>query len=548
MTRLRERLVWLTPPAAVALILWIALASPDRAFSVPVNQGTAPMRYLAQIKGILDDGHQSSLLPWLAPVDFVIVRAAGLVGREVGGTANLSWLVMLMLGGTSAAWCSRRLGLSVVGACVMGVLYALSPFALYWNLELPGVMPYLVPFAATAALALATGALQSWPRRDVMVMAAGNLLLGLNGREYAYFGAFLILIDAIGGAVRSRRVEMRSALVAAVIVGATLVSLMSGVRAPQLPPDPNYRVTASDAEAGGVKIRQLVGPLPWHWLPPLGTWSTREAKANFPYESANHWSRLGMVGAVGFLGLLVTLLIPAAAGPPPRGDTVRAAAGLTLAAFLVATVGGLGSIISLLIAPEVLVFTRITPFFIFFSLVAVGCWVDWAAIGRRRGQWLWAAVAILGLLDQMVAISPMHRGVAKARMEYRQLQGFVKLLERQLPAGAKVFQLPNRSAHFYRRGVRSGPSDHLKFDLVSHQLSWRYPLRTDADVRRDAPHEPLEPGALPAQLARDGFAAIVVDRLGYDDTGEGVLATLQATGRTTVLAQTERYVAYVIQR
>ena len=548
MTRPREFVVWLTPPALIALILFAALANPQRAFSVPVNQSPSALTYLAQVKGVLDDGTQTHLLPWIAPVDRLIVRAVGLTGAAVGGTANMAWLLTLMLGGSFAAWGYRRLGMSIPGACVLGILYGVSPYALYWNLEEPSVIPFLVPFAATAALALATGAIADWPRREVFVLLGGLLVLGLNGREYAYFGAFLTVIGAVAGAVRSGRAAPTSAMVAAVLLAATLVSLMPAIRAPQPEPDPTYRVTAADAETGGVKLRQLVGPLPWHWLPLFSEWSRREGAAGFPYETANHLSRLGIVGSVGFLGLLWALLIPAAAGPPPHGETVRAASGLTLAAFLVATVGGLGTIVSLLIEPTILVFSRITPFLIFFSLAAVGVWVERAAAGRRRGRLVWVALAILALLDQMVAIRPLHRGVAKTRIEYRQLQGMVEVLERELPAGARVYQLPDRTDHLQRRVVRMPPNDDLKPYLVSRHLLWRYPARTAAETRDDKPRDALEPDALPARLAQDGFSAIVVDRLGYDDHGEAVLAALHATGRTTVLAQTERYVAFLVRK
>lgn len=556
MTRPRELVVWLAPPALIALILFAALAGPQRAFSVPVNQSPSALTYLAQVKGVLDDGTQTHLLPWIAPVERLIVRAVGLTGAEVGGTANLAWLLTLMLGGSFAAWGYRRLGISIPGACVLGILYGVSPYALYWNLEEPSVIPFLVPFAATAALALATGAIADWPRREVFVLLGGLVVLGLNGREYAYFGAFLTVIGAVAGAVRSgraapaeaRTTRTRSTMVAAVLLAATVVSLVPAIRAPQPEPDPTFRVTAADAETGGVKFRQLVGPLPSHWLPPFSAWSRREGAAGFPYETANHLSRLGIVAGLGFLGLLWALLVPAAAGPPPHGETVRAASGLTLAAFLVATVGGLGTVVSLLIEPTILVFSRITPFLIFFSLAAVGVWVERAAAGRRRGPLVWAALAIFALLDQMVAIRPLHRGVAKTRIEYRQLQGMVEVLERELPSGARVYQLPDRTDHLQRRVVRMQPNDDLKPYLVSRHLQWRYPPRTAAETRDDKPRDALEPDALPARLAQDGFSAIVVDRLGYDDHGEAVLAALHATGRTTVLAQTERYVALLVRK
>lgn len=550
MTRSRDVFFWIVPPVAVGVILWIALASPDRAFSVPVNQGTSALEHLAQVKTVLHEGRQSPRLPWLAPLDFAIVRAIGLTGAGVGGTANLAWLLMLMLAAPIAAWGYRRLGLSLVGAGVMGGLYALSPYALFWNLEMPNAMPFLVPFAATAALALATGAVRDWPKRDVTVLLAGTVLLGLNGREYAYFGAFLVAIGAVAGAIRLRSTGAgtRGAVVTAVMVAAIVVSLMPGLRAPQRDPDPNFRVTAGDTESGGVKIRQLLGPLPFHWLPAFVTWSRHEGTAGFPYESANHLSRLGIVAGIGFLGLLAVLLVPSAAGPPPHGETVHAASGLALAGFLVATVGGLGGVISLLIEPEILTFSRITPFLIFFSLAAIGVWVDRVAAGRRRGLLVWAAVAVFALTDQMVAVRPLHKGVAKARVEYRQLHGFVQRLEARLPEGARVFFLPHSTDPFVRRGVRMAPNDFLKPDLVSSHLRWRYPTRTDAEARDDKVHTALEVEALPARLGDEGYSAIVVDRLGFEDSGQAVREALVATGRTTLVAESDRYLALLIRR
>ena len=52
----------------------------------------------------------------------------------------------------------------------------------------------------------------------------------------------------------------------------------------------------------------------------------------------------------------------------------------------------------------------------------------------------------------------------------------------------------------------------------------------------------------PLRLAQDGVSAIVVDRLGYDDNGVAVLAALEATGRTALLAQADRYVAFLVRK
>ena len=79
MTRIREWLLGVAPPVAVAALLWAGLASPDRAFSVPVNQGPSVLEHLTQVKTVLVEGEQSPRLPWIAPIDLLILRAAGRV-------------------------------------------------------------------------------------------------------------------------------------------------------------------------------------------------------------------------------------------------------------------------------------------------------------------------------------------------------------------------------------------------------------------------------------------------------------------------------------
>jgi phosphoglycerol transferase len=561
----RQSLFWLAQPAVIALALWLSLAGPDRTFSVPINTRFTALQSLAQAKATIDHGWwwtnpslsapsalDAVVLPRGGAVDHLIIRIVGLAMTDVASVVNLAWLIMLMVGGASAAWCFRRAGVSSAGAWVFGVLFALCPFAIYYNIEEPGLTPYLVPFAAAVSLALATNTWLAWPRRDRRIGLAGCVLLGLNGLDFAFFGVLLTAIGAVAGGLWARNAGrlIHGALVPAAIVLAAAVSLLPTVLAQQWE---GYSVNQShqirETENAGLKVRQLVSPLPDHWLPFFRAWSAREGYARFPYESENQYSRLGMIASAGFAGLLAVLLIPAIAGRAASGDTVRAASRLTMAAVLAATVGGAGTIVSLFVSPRVYAYSRISPFLVFFSLAAVACWLDRVAGGRRHGRLIWAGVLALGLLDQLVAIGPLNKDVAASRIEYRGLRGFVESLERQLPQGAMVFQLPVRAYPGDSRLFRMAPFEHFRPYLVSRRLRWSYPALTAAQVSDEARRSSVEPAALPARLAQDGFAAVVIDRLGYEDSGDGIVAAIQAaTGRSGVLAQSERHIALDLRR
>ena len=126
-------------------------------------------------------------------------------------------------------------------------------------------------------------------------------------------------------------------------------------------------------------------------------------------------------------------------------STIRAASRLTLAAILLATVGGLSSVFSLLVSPMVRDYTFITPFLVFYALAALALAVDRAtrADHRLRGA-VWAALLVIGIADQSVGLTPLNATREAIADEFGALRGFVGATEATMPHGALMFQLPVR--------------------------------------------------------------------------------------------------------
>ena len=102
--------------------------------------------------------------------------------------------LLVVLSGLSATWCLRQLRVSRVSAFAMGTLFALSPYALYRNIDHFALVIYLVPFACTASLWLAAGeSHQRWGRTARIAVFAGCALLGINYVYYAFFASFCLL-------------------------------------------------------------------------------------------------------------------------------------------------------------------------------------------------------------------------------------------------------------------------------------------------------------------------------------------------------------------
>jgi hypothetical protein len=229
---------------------------------------------------------------------------------------------------------------------------------------------------------------------------------------------------------------------------------------------------------------------------------------------------------------------------------VLGAGQLTLAAVLLGTLGGFGSLFSLLVTPEIRAYNRICAFIVFFALLAVALALD--------GQWVrirWQRMAILclvltvGVLDQTQAVRRLNVEQAGIKSELHQVQAIVRQLEQALPPRAMVCQLPFTIYLDDSGRARMKPYDHIRAYLVSRTLHWSYPALSNAQVYWQQRASRLEVGKLAQQLAAEGFAAILVDRYGYADGGNDVCYSIQSVlGGLGPIAANERYQAFDIRK
>jgi phosphoglycerol transferase len=547
----------------VAASLYVFLKGWRHDFRVPLGFSGDSLFYLMQCKGTIDNGWWwfNSMIgaPWglnelvfpsNSNVDQSIVWVISRFVSHAAMSVNLAWASMVVLSGLSATWCMRTLGASTISAVVAGTLFALTPYALYRNINHFAMVIYLVPFAGTVALLLASGRVpeHGYWKGAFGLLLAGCALLGFNYVYYAFFGCLLISLASIVGVLAHgrRRILVAGGLCLALIGGCTLLNLAPSLYVLQRDGKPTIlrdKVPA-ESEVYGMKIRQLISPAFQHTFPPFRWWNHKESAAQFPLETENRTSRLGLVGTVGFLGLLGLLLVPGAADRTSNGTTLLSASQLTIAAVLLGTIGGFGSVFSLLVSPEIRAYNRISPFIAFFSLTAVALVMD--ALLKTRPQRMVAAAIVLavGLADQRMAASRLNAAYPPIAAELPPLEAFVRQLEGRLPDRAMVLQLPFRVFLNDSGIARMQPYDHLKLYFVSHRIRWSYPALSNEQVRWQRALERLDPRQLPHQLAAEGFAAVVIDRYGYADNGSAVAAAICAgLPGDSVIAETSRYLA-----
>jgi phosphoglycerol transferase len=556
--------LWAVPPCLVILFVWVGLGGSRWNARTPTAYSGDALFYLAQSKATIDHGwwwenpsiglpssYHALVFAQNTNVDQAVVWLVGRFTGDVALAVNVAWILMLALGAVTASWGLGRLGVSPIGAGAAGVLFALTPFVFYRNLAHLNLVIYLVPFPATAALLLATAAPgQRWRVTDLAVLLAGCLLVGFNYIYFAFFGSMLILAGTLIGYGRTQSGPLLKAGAACLgaIVVATALNLVPNLLAWREFGQPRgVQHAALESELFGLKIRHLVTPVSNSTWRPFRAWLDENAVAEFPLENENAYAKMGVVATAGFLGLLGVLIFPSAARIRPDGDAVLAAARLTAAALLVAIVGGLGAVFSVLVSSEIRAYNRISPFIVFFALAAVAVWIDRLSAARGRtvptGA-IWVLVLAIGLADQRQPLADLAADGPVIDRGYRRVTNFVSLLEGKLPQGAAVFQLPLRPFPVDSGIEWMKTYDHFRPYLSSRHLRWSYPVMTRDQAQWERGLGRVPQAQWPRRLAQEGFAAILVNRSGYQDRGQALLQELtEGPGGAAPLMQDQDFVA-----
>ncbi|MCU1358488.1 MAG: hypothetical protein JWM89_3906 [Acidimicrobiales bacterium] len=377
-----------------------------------------------------------------------------------------------------------------------------------------------------------------WPR----VGAAVALAVVIAGTETMTTGFTMCLLGsgALVAAIRWRE-PMR-------VVGAVLLIAVMGATFGILSyPTLNYyrvygtndqaaRRLVTESELYSLKITRLVTPQGGHRSPTLSKLGAR-AQDKSPVRSEGGQA-LGILGTAGFLGALYAALAGRRRrrdGPELRPywdrDVLREEAGtLTVLALLFGSVGGISVLLALAGFAQIRVWDRIMLIIAFFATVVVCLWAErfvaWVRGRHARSRPILVAVALavlaFGLWD---GIPPVRKPYAEIEAQHASDRSFVGQIEKVMPDGTAIFQLPVLPFPEEQPPGRMTDYDPLRGYLADDgSLRWSYGSikgRPAADWQVYLRDHVGPIGALPALLGL-GFRGIWVDTYGYTDGGREI--------------------------
>jgi phosphoglycerol transferase len=242
---------------------------------------------------------------------------------------------------------------------------------------------------------------------------------------------------------------------------------------------------------------------------------------------------IGSVGDVGFLWLAVVAFAALLGAPVVmrRAGIQRDIAVGVAACLAIGVGGGLSSLTRVFVTSDIRAWNRLSVVIAFFSLLTVGLLFDAlrarlsGRVARRLLGPLMAAVLLFGIVDQ--TSSYFAPNYAKDRTQYQSDAQFVSDIERRLPPGAEVLELPYVPfPEGYQpflapdQTVPFSQSMNFEYELAreyihSDSLRWSYGAMKGraADWQAQLAAKPVEFSVAGAAAA--GFQGLVVDPRGY---------------------------------
>lgn len=493
--------------------------------------------------------------PQAPNLHMLLMKTMGMVIPDYAAVMNLYFLLSFPLTAISALFVLRHFGISFLPALVGSLLYTFLPFHILRYHHLFLACYYLVPLMVMVVLWVYLGRVALFTRagkaegvaRPRAVFAASIIicvLMGCEGAYYAFFGCFFLAVAGIAAAVARRKAFplLSAAVLAGVIVVAALANLspsliyrwrygLNPLGSPRAP---------ADSETYGLKIAQLLQPMPGHRFGRLNRWRV-EYDTHAPLVNENGSSSLGAVGSVGFLLLIGWMVFrpnrPAKESPapadvpatgPPGAELIAPLGVLNLSAVLLATIGGISSIIAFAGFWQIRAYNRISVYIAFLCLLAVCLLLNAAARRwKRLAPVLLGAVLVVGILDQTSPrILPDYEA---AREEFLSDRDFVRKIEQTVPPGTAIYQFPYVQFPGELPIHRMHDYSLLRGYLHSRTLRWSYGTIRGREGDAWQQHLAAKPlNELVEILPAAGYGGIYIDRFAYADSAADMEKKLAA--------------------
>jgi phosphoglycerol transferase len=526
------------------------------------------------IKGIIDNGwlYQNVFVglptglvsydyPVNAYLDFILMKLISYIFPNWALTMNVFFLLTFPLTTIFTLFVLRQFKISPLPAIVGSLLFTFIPFHfLRGESHLVLSSYFLVPLVILVIFWIFEGDfLLECMKKDLKISSIVSMFnkktlfsllvcIGIASAfvYYPFFSCFFIFITGVCATISNKKLIplLNACLLIGIIVfflftfnlPSTQYQLHNGKN-----PEVAIRYPA-ESEVYGLKIVQLLLPVNDHRIPIFAQFSSKYA-ATSPLVNENSFATLGLIGSIGFIILILNLFYQLFTKSTLDDNEIlkkiKYLSVLNLSAVLLATVGGIGTVIAYLFFPEIRAYNRISVFIAFFCITAIMMLLDvllqkYSKNNIKKYAVVGCILIVLffGIYDQTSdRFIPDYKNIKELFMSD---EHFVNDIEKTYPDDTRVFQLPY--VPFPENPAVYGMSDydHFRAYLHSENISWSYGAMKgrDGDLwQREIVTKPLD--VLLEDVSFSGFNGIYLDSYGYTDNGKEMISRLSSALQTT---------------
>lgn len=547
---------------SLAVLVWVLqLWRADAA--VPSNYEKDGLSHLILIKAVADHGWWFYNPSLAAPDEFsmldfpmsdnghflVLKCLCWLTGDPVVAFNLFTWIGFPLIA-LASVFVLRRFGVSNFVAVGVSLLYAFLPYHLdKFNEHLFLASYYTAPLIVWIVVRVMVGDLPPAEcsesgriatrirsfLRAIGIPVLVCIAVSASGIYYTMFAVGFLILAALShlGSTRKWTGAGAAMALAGVLVAGFLANLAPAIRH-RMQFGPNPFVSRSPAESNmfALRIADFLVPSPTHRLDWMASEGTRYLQQFGPTVRPDVFvlSSLGLMASLALAWTFVCALRLRDADA--AGVQQHALAVLAVAAILIGSAGGLGPLFNFWVSPWVRVYSRLAVFVAFcalavaaLSLSRLNLFCEASGWRPRFARLAFGLLVLLGLYEQSGPKRvPDYERMATAFSADRQ---FVRSIESELPDNAMVFQLPYWAYPESASIHRSVSYDLARPYIHSRRLHFSFGAakgRETATLQESISR--LSPSQMVEHLVAIGFDAIWIDRFGYADNADALVAAL----------------------
>lgn len=477
------------------------------------------------------NGYNLADFPMADNLNFLIIKIFSYFIHHYAVLYNVFYILTFPTAAIAALFVYKRLGMILPFAIVASILFAFQPYHFFKGEEghLFLASYYVVPFAIWLAFSIVPSSLNSEITSlntfsGLIINILLCLCIGSSGVYYAVFAMFFILIAGLGTTIQIKKKKplIKSFLLIMMITTTLVINIFPSIMYHEKF-GANTAVadrTPFEAELYGLKISQMLLPINNDRISSLAELKNTYNDTAPIVNTENSLTTLGLIASLGFLILLAIILF--VKNPNPEIEMISK---LNLAAVLLATVGGLGSLFSYTLFPMIRCYSRISIFIAFFSLFGFFYFLQNLKLKlpifkQEILQWSLAFIILgIGIFTQTNQLFANLQNLSTVA-NFNSDENFENKIEKNMNPGDLIFQLPFISFPEHSPVFSMVDYEQFRPYLHSHTLKWSYGAMKERNVSTWQEYlSTLSTVELLKNLSFSGYSGIYIDRNGYADHG-----------------------------